>query len=743
MTLRWMPVLPLWAVAAIVVALLLLLVWGTAILARKRVPRRWLVLLGMLRFGIIAVFAACLLQPILTWSGSEKQGPPLLVMLDASQSMGVDGRLAETSRWLEESGLKKQLAARPNVHWFAFDEHARSIDPASAIEPAGTSTRYADSVGEAWDQWRQQSENESAAATVPGARVLLVSDGRDAASGDVSQLARQIGLAVDTLAPVAPPDAAAAPRLTIAQVQTPRRVQLGAEARLSVSLRQSGLSGQPLTLRVMDGDKPAGTKAFTFAANQSEATVSLPFRPEEAGLREFRLLIDGAPNDDGSATRQFSVQVAGGASEVLFLEDSWRWDFKFLRRVFEDDPGFTLTAFLSRGETSFVQLVEPDRSTQVTGIPQNRSELAGFDLMVLGNVDPRRWPRTLPAAIRAQVEEDGKSLIVIGGPGLRALLDTPDLAALLPVELSEESGNPVPGPVALRATADGLASPYFAAVGGVPADFWAELPPLDQVYPPLRKKPAATALLESADLANAYGKLIVMAEHPAGRGRVLYIGTDTLWKWRMFSQAAEDGPSHYQVFWQQALRALAPIRPGEGGVTFFVEPERSRVRPGETVTLRAEFSSTQSLAEGRVEAEVTLPDGKKIPLTFAADTTQPGRYSAPFAPTQPGQHRVAATGHSGDRTIADTTTAFDVETASAELADPAIDFAKLARIAEDTGGTVIDRADPNTWESLTAYEEIAVSREKTLDLWHGYSLLVLLSLLLGGDWLLRLLRGFA
>lgn len=740
MTLRWMPVLPVWAIAVIALALLILLAFGTRILAKKRVPKRWLVGLGMLRMAIIAVFTASLLQPILAYRGSEKEGPPVLVMLDTSKSMSVNGRLTETAQWLDDSGLKARLAARPNVHWFAFDEHARAVEPGKPTAATGEATRYAESLGDAWDLLRQQRESD--ASIVPGGRVLLVSDGRDAGSSDVSQLARQLGLSIDTLAPVAPPASVETPRLTIAPLQAPRRVQLGAEAKLGISLSQSGLSGRPLTLRVVDGDRTVGTQPFTFAANQTEATVNLPFRPEEAGLREFRLLIDGAPNENGEATRRFSAQVAGGASEVLFLEDSWRWEFKFLRRIFEDDPAFTLTAFLSRGDTAFVQLAEPDRSSQVTGIPQTRGELAVFDTVVLGNVDPRRWPRALPSAIRTLVEEDGKSLIVIGGPGLRALLDTPELAALLPVELSEESGNPVPGPVNLAVTPDGLASPFFAAVGGVSADFWADLPPVDQVYPPLRKKPAATALVEAAQLANSYGKLIVMAEHTVGRGRVLYVGTDTLWKWQTLSKVAE-GPSHYQVFWQQALRALAPAGATGGNVTLRVDPDRSRLNPGETVTLRGEVQSAQALASPRVQAEVTLPDGKKIPLDFTPDPEQDGRHTASFVPTQSGQHRVAATVVSGDRTEAEAQSVFDVETVSPELSDTSLDFANLARLSQDTGGQVIDRSDPATWEALTKFEEIPVDREKTLDLWNGYSLLVLLSLLLGLDWLLRLLRGFA
>ena len=758
LTISWMPVLPLWLIALLTLALLALLARGSLLLAQKRLPRRWIVGLGALRMAIVAVFALCLLQPIVSFRRTVPEGPPVLVLLDASQSMGLKdaaapaGRLAESLRWLDQSGLKSKLAARPNTHWFAFDSHARTTTPAdlAALSPNGATTRYGESLADAWEHYRQQRSAD--APLVPGGRVLLVSDGRDFGTRDVTEVARQLGLVVDTLAPASAVGGTESAQITIAHVQAPRRVLLGAESRFSVALRATGLAGKPLTLQLRDGDKLVAAQPLTFAANETEKRVSVTFRPAEAGLKEYQITIDGAPaaapattpagEPDGADLHKFSVQVVGARNEVLFLEDNWRWEFKFLRRIFEDDPSFTLTAFLARGENAFVQLAEPDRRTQVTGFPQSRAELAGFDTFVLGSADPRRWPRGFARAVQELVVEEGKSLIVIGGPNLRAMLAQPPIAALLPVELSPESGTPLPGPVPVRVTLEGLATPFFSAPTGVPAGYWSALPPVDQIYPPLRKKPAATALVETEKLANAYGKLILMAEHTVGRGRVLFVGTDTLWKWQMNGAAAE-GPTPYQVFWQQALRALAPIRQSTGNVNLNLEPDRSRYEPGQTIVLRAEVQSAQALPKARVQAQVTLPDGKQLPLDFSPDPAAPGFFTARFDATRAGQHKVAASVIAEDKTAADTLIAFDVEAGSAELADARINDAGLRRIARDTGGQHLDRADPATWRALESLEKVPVTRVQTVDLWNRYALLLLLSALLGIDWLLRLLRGFA
>jgi hypothetical protein len=294
----------------------------------------------------------------------------------------------------------------------------------------------------------------------------------------------------------------------------------------------------------------------------------------------------------------------------------------------------------------------------------------------------------------------------------------------------------------VRVTNEGLASQVFAAPGNVPAAFWSSLPPVDQIYPVLRKKPAATALAEATQIANPYGNLILVAEHTVGRGRVLFVATDTLWKWQTLAGTAE-GPTPYQVFWQQALRTLAPIRQSTGNVNLNVQPDRSRYELGQTVGLRAEVSAGRALPKARVQAQVTLPDGKQLPLDFAPSATEPGMYTAKFDAMLPGQHKVAATVVAEDKPAADVLVAFDVVEPAGELSGERVNEANLARIARDTGGQHIDRADPSTWRTLETIRKVPVSRLQTVDLWNDYALLILLSVLLGADWLLRLLRGFA
>ena len=60
-----------------------------------------------------------------------------------------------------------------------------------------------------------------------------------------------------------------------------------------------------------------------------------------------------------------------------------------------------------------------------------------------------------------------------------------------------------------------------------------------------------------------------------------------------------------------------------------------------------------------------------------------------------------------------------------------------------TGGKHLNRTDPATWRALENLEKVPVARVETVDLWNRLVLLILLAVLMGADWLLRLLREFA
>jgi hypothetical protein len=733
---HYAPVGPAWALIMIALAMLAAIAVGTATMLRRHAARKWAFTLGLLRVIACVLFLLILLQPSLSSTRDAQPLPELLVLVDTSRSMaqpsgGSGTRFDEVRTALERGDFATGLRERFHPHWFAFDSAAIRLDHGdlAALAATGSGTHLASSLQSAYDLLQAED-------TAPR-RVLLVSDGNDNGDGEIAEVARRLGVKVDELAPSAK-SVQAAGTLQVAEVQAARRVLLGSEThfRVTVQAEPAPTAERKVSLRLTEDGKELQMLPIVMKAGQTEQVLMLAHRPTATGTKTYDFQLQPAQGESAAPAKKVLVQVIDSKYEVLVLEDAWRWEYKFLHRLFEDDPSFRFTALLPRGTNGFVQFASPDRRVNLVGFPQSAAELESFDLFFLGDVNPTRWPRGLAEALARLVKDEGKSLVVIAGPKLANLLEIPALYGLLPVDLNRESSTPVTGAIAVQPRADAAASPLFFQLGkdaGV-------LPPLDHVYPAVRKRPGATVLLEAPKHRNDYGPLIVLAEHTVGRGRVLFVGTDTLWKWHTL--AAKDGPTPYTIFWQQAFRALAPQRSQIGPVQLWVAASRSHTEAGHPLQIEAEVQSAKSLPAAKVQATLTAPGGVRLPISLNADPANPARFRATIAPSEVGTYHVHASLLSEGKTVAEGSTAFQTEDARDEARDIGVDYANLRRIAAVTGGNWIDPANPTTWPTPDAETTAPVPQARTFDLWNSFALLLLLLAVLGTDWILRVMKGF-
>lgn len=780
------PFLPVWLIVAICMLLLAVLAWGCFVLAKKKdVPKRWVTVLAVIRTLAVLVFALCMLKPVFRYVDTSKRLPDMLVLVDASQSMSLPSGTSGSSRIKEvtsqfKSNLSPALTDHYNLHYFTFDRNSYPIDAKNfdSIQPTGDSTRYAPSIRAAWAYYRNVVLPQTKSVSTPP-RVLLISDGIDQGNEDAVEASRQIGVAVDTLAPTDVVNTSQDAKIAIAHVQGSRRVLKGADTRFLVTLRAQQTSTEPFILEMSVNGALVMQREMLLPTGQLEMQEAVSHRPPQVGVLEyeFRVKPKNAPPVEDEKTRKgfkLSVNVVDDKTQVLVMQETWRWDFKFLRRVLEDDPTLSMTAFLNRGEGAFMLVAEPDRRVPITMPPQTQSELGLFDIIILSNPNPRSMSPTFVESLTRLVRDEGKSLVVVAGPNIVYFLGVPELHNLLPVDLSRETGRPVEGGVAVQLTPEGKVSPFFFAPGGKeaagtilpsvagenkesakdkkdsmglnifsPESGELELPPVEDVFAPIRKKPAATVLLEAADKANNNReRLIVMAEHTVGRGRVLYVGTDTLWKWNLGYKPNAEGATPFTQFWQQALRALTPNPFANRSVELFLTPDRSSYEVGSKVAVTAELKSDVPLTSPLVAGNVVLPDGRQAALTFTAHPTKPNFYLTDFETTLPGQYKILANVTSEGKTNADVIAAIDVQDRRGELAATTVDRGALLRIANMTGGKVINPSDKATWPVTEKVEEITIEQSRQFDLWSRYVLIVLLLTLLGADWTIRLLRGY-
>jgi hypothetical protein len=177
-----------------------------------------------------------------------------------------------------------------------------------------------------------------------------------------------------------------------------------------------------------------------------------------------------------------------------------------------------------------------------------------------------------------------------------------------------------------------------------------------------------------------------------GTGKILFMGTDGVWRWR---RGVED-KYHYR-FWSQVVRWMAYQRNMAKGesMRFYFSPDSPRI--GQVITLRANVmqASGEPLSEGDVTARIQSPSGNAevVRLTSGGEESW-GAFEARYTADEPGLHPVTLmckqTGESVD-------TSFFVQGAARERIGQAARPKVLEELARLTGGKTLAIQEPNQW----------------------------------------------
>ena len=139
-----------------------------------------------------------------------------------------------------------------------------------------------------------------------------------------------------------------------------------------------------------------------------------------------------------------------------------------------------------------------------------------------------------------------------------------------------------------------------------------------------KHSPAASVLAWNSSVEGRYGKLPLIAHHYAGRGKVLFVGTDSTWAWRQ-----NVGDRFFYKFWGQGVRFVAR-RDEKAARQSWIEVRPVRAQVGEEAQVELMAVAT----DGTPAAQRTLPvqvsgTGEPGTLELSADPATKGRVYRP------------------------------------------------------------------------------------------------------------------
>lgn len=773
--------LPAWAWAMLVA---LALAIAMASYARLLAPRRARIALGLLRASTLCLLALLAAGPQLLRETSAEQRDAVIVLIDRSASMAVadrDDRLAtrdDQARALLDnaSPVWQALARSRDLLWLGFDAGAFRLEPAAAPpagpaptlpallgEPDGPVTRLGSALDQALDL----------AAGRPVSAVLLVGDGRtsERPGRDVIRRLNAEGVPVFSL-----PVGAQGPvgDVGIARLDAPSNVFLDDIVPVRVTLERSGpdLSTDPAQPPLGDlvlVDEPTGRvitrEPVDPASFNPDEPILLLARATEPGEQRWavRFLPTGADLVSANDTAPFTLSASEEPIRVLYLDGYPRWEQRYLKTLLIRERSVTVSTVLLAAGRRYQQ--EGDET--IAALPVTPDQWAPYDVVILGDLRAELLGEDQLQGLREHVGTRGAGLLLLAGPAAMPHgWHASALADLIPLRGSPAAPTPTwAQPVIVRPTQDARRLGLFAI--GPPGDDSA-LPPdiLDPAlgWPLLRWaqrpdpasiKPAVGVLAEAlpADSFTSTQNPADSAPAPLaltmrfGAGRVVYVGTDEIWRWRYGR-----GEPLFERFWLPIIRSLARQTASVAGAILTADPADIALGDTLTITLDLLDAALIESAPPRITAlarrgptappqtiELLLdappPDPRALPSTRVT-------YTAPWTPSRVGRHDLTL-----DEPLlapAALTASVNVTRPDDELRQPQTDHPLLAELAAQTDGQVLDAASladfpnriPNRTRVLSLPPEIQT-------LWDRPIALALVVLFLATEWIARRLIKLA
>jgi uncharacterized membrane protein len=637
---------------------------------------------------------------------------------------------------LGQPGPLAALCTQEIVRYFRFDDHLDPLESEGRLSAESLAALDASAPATALGTALDDAVNRYGGDAIAG--VVLFTDGASNTGLAPLEVARRLHERNIRLYPVGvgltrPDD------VSIRSLVTPDVAFANDLVPLHVQIMSSGYEKrETVVTAALDGAEVARKTIVLTGQPQFE---DLTFKASRSGgTRKLEVTIAPLPGESTveNNSLQRMIRVIDDKIKVLCIEGSPRWEFRYLRAVLKRDPRIDVQFITTEGDPDLARASKE----HIARFPEKEEQAFQYDLVILGDVRSSAFTPTQLQLIERLVREQGGSLIVLGGHKHTPAeyVDTP-LAAMLPVWIEQDKWEDVGDDVYPVLTAEGAQSSVMSLEKqeGRTRALWANVKPLEHVAPLLGAKPGAVVLAELSDAAQRAQAYPLIAWQRYGAGKVMYVGTDCLWRLRM-----RVGDKYHLRFWGQAVQflTLSRLLGEDKRIRFDVDPGVHQV--GQPVQVYANIQNDAyepSKAAGYM-AYVSPPGQESAaqPIALKPVPSVPGLYQGLFTPAAAGRYAVRAPEE--DQAIANTAE-FDIAAGTTELAETAMQQEMLEKMAEMTGGRFLTLRDVPLLPEMIRQRGATTRIHKEIELWDNPVPLLLLVGFVAFEWAWRRKKNLA
>jgi uncharacterized membrane protein len=719
-----------WVAIALVLASVTL-VWVYRTLFRLYTVRQASLLVA-LKIAAVTVLLLGLLRPAIVTEQKDLEHARVMLLVDDSRSMTThDGELGRTR--LEDAkeiafnkvlpALKKRLAVTP----MAFSDGVRTVDGADEVTGAGDGTDIPRAL---LDSAKSYAKSGSIGAYV------LVTDG-----GDSSALPPALSSGVPVFSIAVGTDLVKSDDLRIQRADHPEQVDAKTDFEINVEVAASGRNeffaqlGAP-TLNLTEGNKAISSEPVKLSADTRQRQIALRIKSPEPGIHRYKLALPVYRTEAATLNneRYVTVEVRDPSLRVFYYASELGQEYKPLRNALKADPGIDFTGLIRTGQDRF--LLQGQRSGDGFGneFPAAIELLQKFKVIFLSNCSAKDFKPEALKALEKYVSEGG-SLVATGGPGAFGLggwAKTP-LAPAFPWQIADSEPPFHYETVAIELTPIGRAHAIFRdlsntlGAGGPLARF-------EGYNTPGSLRPGAQGLMQAAQASG--DRPAVVATGRYGRGKVLGLATNTLWKW---SLAGAEGDKTYDTFWRQAVRFLASAEEG-GALLKLTADKGGRYQPGArgNITAKVLDRGLQPLAGAVISASLKRLDGSLVgPVSFREDKPE-GTYTAQVDLMAAGTYRLQASASDSKGLLETREILLEAGSGVGEGSKLAVNTSYLQELAAKTGGACRPQGEAHELIDLVVDGVHAkVNRKEISLLWDTPWYFLLFLGLMTAEWIAR------
>ena len=613
------------------------------------------------------------------------------------------------------------------------------------------------------------------------AGVLLLSDGIHNADTALLPVTRRLAAQGVPVSSVKIGGTQVAFDVALADVVSPESVFLGDRVRMTATLRATGAMGRKVKVALFCETQLVETQEVEIASNTWQQEIRFAHEPLSQGVVRYELRVEPLEGELFAENNrwQTDVAVSDDRINVLLVDHTPRWEFRYLRNL-----------FFGRDKSVHLQswLVKPDKLEGVTdmklppaaasrkfgdaesgGWPQSREAWRAFDVIILGDLDEATLTPQVQEELRSCVVDRGALLVVIVGPRAMPHAFAPDslLAELVPftVQKKETFWQSPETAYRLSLTPSGQTHPVMVQSSSLTENeaVWSALPLLDWRLPVIAK-PGAEILAVAApeggeseqvltDVRQAVEYLDAVMQQRArhalivaqqvGRGKVLGLALDQTWRLRY-----RIGDMRHHRFWGQVMRWGLGERLRAGHEQFRAGTDRLVYGPEESITVMARVlnESYAGIDNARLEAILRQKDGTEVTrvvLNPRADSH--GFYEATLPPqTQAGAFQVVVVRLDTEaREQVETSLLVTASRRPIEMGTVSPSLETLEALAKGTGGRVVSPDQLSGLGKSFGEGRGMIKQRREIALWNTPYVLLALALLLTTEWAVRKKNGVA